>query len=74
MPWNRSRMWLLTAQTDIDAAVEKYGMSLLQERTAAAANEEAANNDDAHANNANDNAINADTHANVSTSLEANTN
>jgi Arc/MetJ-type ribon-helix-helix transcriptional regulator len=76
MPWNISRM-LLTTQTDIDAAVEKYGMP---EKTAAAANGEAANNADANANNANANAnnanadvINANTHANADASLEANT-
>jgi hypothetical protein len=49
MPWNRSQM-LLTAQMDIIAAVKKYGMPLLQEITAAAANKRAVNNADAHAN------------------------
>jgi hypothetical protein len=68
MPWNRSRM-LLTTQTDIDAAVEKYGMPLSQERTAAAANEQAANNADA--NNANAEVINADTQANADASFNA---
>ncbi len=37
---------LLTTQRDIDEAVEKYGMPLLlQARTAATANKDAANND-----------------------------
>jgi hypothetical protein len=57
MPWNRSRI-LLTTQTDVDEAVEKYGMPLLlRGRTAAAANQD---NQDA-ANNANADVTNAET-------------
>ena len=59
MPWNRSRI-LLTTQTDVDEAVEKYGMPLLLPgRTAAAANQD---NQDA-ANNANADVTNAETRA-----------
>ena len=69
---------LLTTQTDINEAIEKYGMPLLlQERITAATNEDATNNADAHANNANASAnntnadvINAETHADAN--FEAN--